>query len=234
MNIRPPQKRLLCIYSTIFVIAFCMLLSNPVYATDQQILVDSARVTLEKYFGDPDFEWFTTHMKYAKALFIVPQYLKGAILFGGAGGTGVALVKNEKNGEWSHPAFYTMVSGSFGVQIGIQASQLILMVMTSKGVLPFKDASFKLGVELSGSVGPTGARIEGATPYNLSADYLSFARAKGAFLGFSVDGSVIGVRNEWNWKYYGKPVSPRDIIIKNSVENPGAAKLIDLIAESTN
>jgi len=234
MDIRPIRKRPSRIFCTILLIFFCMLISKPLYASEQQILVKKARITLESYLSDPDFAWFTKHMKDAKALFITPQFLKGAFVFGGAGGSGVVLVKNEKTGEWSHPGFYTMISASFGLQFGAQASELILMVMTQKGVLPFKNASFKLGVEASAAIGPKGGSMEGSTPYNLSADYLSFARTKGAFLGISVEGAVIGVRNEWNWKYYGKPVSPRDIIIRNKVENPGAAKLIDIVSKETN
>ena len=234
MNIRPIKKQQSFIFCMVFIITVCALVSKPLHASDQQILVQRAYVTLESYLADNEFAWFTNHMKDAKALFIIPQFIKGAFFFGGAGGTGVFLAKNEKSGVWSHPGFYTMASASFGLQIGGQASELILMVMTQKGVLPFKNASFKLGVEASGAVGPKGASIEGSTPYTLSADYLSFARSKGAFLGVSVEGAVIGVRNEWNWKYYGKPASPRDIIIKNSVNNPGAAQLIELITKSTN
>ena len=234
MNIRPIRKRPFYVFYVILLISIFTLISKPLYASEQQLLIKKARITLEGYLLDPEFAWFTNHMKDAKALFIIPQFLKGAFLFGGAGGSGVVLVKNAKTGEWSHPGFYTMASASFGLQIGAQASELILMVMSQKGVLPFKNASFKLGVEASGAIGPKGASIEGSTPYNLSADYLSFARTKGAFLGLSVEGAVIGVRNEWNWKYYGKPVSPRDIIIKNKVDNPGAAELIDLVSKATN
>ncbi|HIJ57018.1 MAG TPA: lipid-binding SYLF domain-containing protein [Deltaproteobacteria bacterium] len=234
MNIRPIRKRPFRIYYTILLIIFFILFSKALNASEQQVIVKKAHTTLESYLSDPDFEWFTKNMKDAKAIFIIPQFLKGAFVFGGAGGSGVVLAKNEKTGEWSHPGFYSMISASFGLQFGAQASELILMVMTQKGVLPFKNASFKLGVEASAAIGPKGGSMEGSTPYNLSADYLSFARSKGVFLGLSVEGAVIGVKNEWNWKYYGKPVSPRDIIIKNSVENPGAVQLIDLISKATN
>ena len=234
MNIKPTRKQQSCFFCTILLISFCMLISKPLYASEQQILIERASVTLESYLSDSEFAWFTDHMKDARALFIIPQFIKGAFFFGGAGGSGVVLVKNIKTGKWSHPAFYTMGSASFGLQIGAQTSELILMVMTRKGVLPFQNASFKLGVEASGAIGPKGASIEGSTPYNLSVDYLSFARTKGAFLGLSIEGAVIGVRNESNWKYYGKPVSPRDIIIKDRVDNPGAAELIELISKATN
>jgi len=234
MNTHPNRKRPSSIYYIALMVSLFILIAKPLYASEQQAMVDKARITLESYLSDPDFKWFTEHMKDAKALFIVPQFLKGAFFVGGAGGSGVLCAKNDKTGEWSHPAFYSMMSASFGLQFGGQASELILMVMTQKGVKPFQNASFKMGVGVSAAVGPKGGGIEGSTPYNLSADYLSFARSKGAFLGFSVEGAVIGVKNEWNWKYYGKSVNPRQIIIKNNVNNPGSAELRSLISNATN
>ena len=96
MNIRPIRKQQSCIFCTILLISFCVLISKPLYASEQQILIKKARITIESYLSDPDFAWFTQHMKDAKALFIIPQFLKGAFVFGGAGGSGVVLVKNEK------------------------------------------------------------------------------------------------------------------------------------------
>jgi len=138
MDIRPIRNRPSRIFYTILLIFFFILISKPLYASEQQVLVKKARITLESYLSDPDFAWFTEHMKDAKALFIIPQFLKGAFVFGGAGGSGVVLVKNEKTGEWSHPGFYTMISASFGLQFGAQASELILMVMTQKVSCPLK------------------------------------------------------------------------------------------------
>jgi lipid-binding SYLF domain-containing protein len=216
-----------------FLVILFFMMPMTAHTNDQQALVDKARITIESFMADPNLSWFHEHVTYARALFIVPQLLKGAFFFGGSGGSGVLLVHNEETKKWSPPAFYTMGSGSFGLQFGGHAAEVVLMVMTSKGIQPFLGSSFKLGVELSGAAGPVGAGIQGATPHNLSADYVSFARTKGAFLGVSLEGAVVAARGEWNKAYYGKPVSPRDIVFKEKVSEPNAAALINAVTKAT-
>ena len=82
------------------------------------------------------------------------------------------------------------------------------------------------------AAGPVGAGVEGATAPNLSADYLSFARAKGAFIGISLEGAVIAARDEYNKTYYGKPVRPVDILVEGDASNPRSAKLSQAVAEA--
>ena len=188
-------------------------------------LVEKSRMTLESFLEDSNMTWFRDHVKDAKGVFIVPQLLKGAFFFGGEGGSGIFLVKDDKTGEWSQPAFYTMGSGSFGFQFGGQASEVILLVLTQRGIESLLTSTFKLGGDVSVAVGPVGAGMEGATALNLSADMLSFARAKGLFGGISLEGTVIATRDQWNRTYYGKDVRPTDILVKRAVTNPQSANL---------
>jgi len=197
-----------------------------------QEVVNGALTTLNHFMADPDFSWFRSHVKEAKAVLIMPRLYKGAFFVGGAGGNAVLLVRDEKTGEWSQPAFFTIGSASFGLQFGGQASEVILMVMTPKGIESLYTSSFKLGADASVAAGPVGAGVEGATAPNLSADYLSFARSKGAFIGVSLEGAVIAARDEYNATYYGKPVRPVDILVKADVSNPRAAKLRQALAEA--
>lgn len=97
---------------------------------EQKDLVDKSRMTLNSFLADSNMEWLRDHIKDAKGIFIVPQLLKAAFFFGGEGGSGVFLVKDDKSGEWSQPAFYTMGAGSFGFQFGAQASEVVLLVMS--------------------------------------------------------------------------------------------------------
>jgi len=187
-------------------------------AGEEQGLVDKARITFEGFMTDPDMQWFRDNMHQAKALMIVPQLLKGAFFVGGAGGSGVLVVRDEKTGDWSQPAFYTIGSASFGLQFGGEASEVVMMVRTQKAVDSFLSSSFKLGGEVKVSAGPKGA---GATSDVLT-DIISFARSKGAFLGMSLEGAVIDVKEDYNQAYYGKPVRPTDILVKQDVRNPGA------------
>lgn len=202
-------------------------------AAEQEALVEKARFTFESFIADPDLSWFRDNVKEAKAILIFPQIIKGAFFVGGSGGSGVLLVRDEKTGKWSQPAFYTVGSGSFGLQFGGQAAETVLMIMTPKGIEALYSSSFKLGGDVAVAAGPVGVRAEGSTPMNLSADYISFARSKGAFIGFSLEGAVIATRDKWNEAYYGKAVSPVDIIVKGGVNNPQSAKLRAAVAKGT-
>ncbi len=200
---------------------------------EQENIVDQSRMTLRSFLGDSNMGWFRDHIKDAKGIFIVPQLLKGAFFFGASGGSGVFLVKDEKTGDWSEPAFYTMGAGSFGFQFGAQASEVVLLVMSQRGVESMLFSTFKLGGDVSIAVGPVGGGIEGSTAMNLSVDLLSFARSKGLFGGISLEGAVIATRDEWNRDYYGKDVRPTDILVKQTVTNPQSAILRAALARAS-
>lgn len=191
-------------------------------AVAQQALVDKARITVDTFMADPEMEWLQANLKNARGLVIVPELLKAGFVLGGSGGSGVLLVRDEKTGVWSEPAFYTIGSASIGLQIGAQKSELIMAVMTQKGVDSLYTTSFKLGGEVSIAVGPVGS---GAAAKGVRADFISFMLSKGAFAGVSLEGAVIKTRNKANAAYYGREVTPVDILVKRSVANPKSAEL---------
>lgn len=194
-------------------------------------LVEKSRITLDAFWGDSNMGWFRNHIDEAKGIFIVPLMFKGAFFFGGEGGTGVFLVRDDKNGGWSEPAFYTMGAASFGFQFGAQASEIVLLAMSQRGVESMLSNTFKLGADASVAAGPVGVGIEGATAV-LSADMVTFARTKGLFAGISLEGAVIATRDESNRKYYGKEVRPTDILMKRSVTNPHSVGLRSALARA--
>lgn len=212
--------------------AMLALSATPALAADameQQQLVDKAKMTVEAFAADPGAGPATREMKgEAKALFIVPQFTRGAFVFGGAGGSGVLLVRDEKTKKWSEPAFYTIGSASFGLQIGGDVSEMIFVVRNQKGLEEFYRTDFKLGADVSMAVGPVG---EGASAKGITADIVAYAKKKGAFVGMAVDGSVIAVSDDSNTAYYGKPVRPTDIIVKQSVSNPKSTDLRNAAAK---
>jgi SH3 domain-containing YSC84-like protein 1 len=196
---------------------------------EQQQLVDKAKMTVEAFIADPSVGPATRELKgEAKALFIVPQFLRGAFVFGGAGGSGVLTVRDEKTKKWSEPVFYTIGSASFGLQIGGDVSELIFVVRNQKGLEEFYRTDFKLGADASMAVGPVGG---GASAKGITADLVAYARKKGVFAGIAVDGSIIAVSDDSNAAYYGKPVRPTDIIVKQSVSNPKSADLRNAAAK---
>jgi len=188
---------------------------------DAQGIVDKARVTLSAFMRDKDYQWLRENIKNAKGVLIYPQVLKAGFILGGSGGTGVLLAKDSKTGEWSDPAFYTLGSVSYGLQIGGEAAEVVVLVMSQKGVDALLTSKFKLGGDTSIALGPVGAGAKA----NITADFISFAKSKGLYAGLNLDGSYLDVRENLNKAYYGKEATPVDIIVKKSVRNLEAVPL---------
>jgi lipid-binding SYLF domain-containing protein len=203
-----------------------MLFASPTFAADaaaQQQLVDKAQLTLEAFASDAQLrDQFKQLRKEARALFIVPQFMRGAFIFGGAGGSGVLIARDEKTGKWGDPVFYNIGSASFGAQIGADVSEMVLVVRTRKGLEEFFTNDFKLGANAGMATGPVGA---GMSAQGIAADIVSYARQKGAFAGMALDGAFVSVSNDSNQAYYGKPVRPTDIIVKKEIGNPKSLQL---------
>jgi SH3 domain-containing YSC84-like protein 1 len=212
------------------VLASCILGVIPASAAsekkaDAERLVEKSRLTFEAFVADKDMgPPLKSLLPRAKGVLIYPQVLKGAFIVGAAGGSGVMLAHEAKAPHWSGPAFYTMGEGSFGLQIGGEAMEVVLVALSEKGVSALLSTSVKLGGDVGIAAGPVGAGAAAATQ-NLSADIVSYARAKGLFAGISLDGAVVDVRETLNEAYYGKKVTPTDILIKGSAKNAQANKL---------
>ncbi|HSA87534.1 MAG TPA: lipid-binding SYLF domain-containing protein [Nitrospira sp.] len=189
----------------------------------QQQLVDKAKLTLESFAADGGLKGSIKQLSEdAKGLFIVPQFMRGAFMFGGAGGSGVLIVRDERTGKWSDPLFYNIGSASFGLQVGADVSEIVMVVRTQKGLEGFYTNDFKLGANVGVAVGPVGA---GTSAKGITADIVSYAKKKGAFGGIALDGSMVTVSNDSNKAYYGKEVRPTDVIVKKDVGNPKSIEL---------
>lgn len=194
-------------------------------AGEAQGIVDRARSTFNGFMADENYTYLHKNLRHAKGLLIYPQVLKAGFFLGGSGGTGVLLVRSEKTGDWSQPAFYTLGSVTFGLQIGGEAAEVVVMVMTQKALDTLYANSFKLGADTSIAVGPVGAGAKG----NITADFISFAKSKGLYAGLNFEGSIIDVRDGLNSAYYGKVVRPINIVVKNEVSNKGSAALREVL-----
>lgn len=188
--------------------------------TDAENLIDKATTVVTGFGADPDLKWFRDKVKEAKAVLIIPQSIQGAFFIGGSGGSGALLSQDATSGKWGYPAFYTIGSLSIGLQFGGEASEVILLVMTERGMEKLLTSSFKLGADITLAAGPVGGGASAGT-----ADILSYARSKGAFAGFSLAGAVVKTKDKFNEAYYGQAVSPTDILIRKSTSNPHADKL---------
>ena len=190
-------------------------------AEDAQGIVDNAYATFTNFMSDQNYTWLHENLKDARALLIYPQIIKGGFIIGGSGGTGVLLVKDEKTGDWSQPVFYTIGAMSIGLQIGGEVAEMLVMVMSDKGIDSLFASSFKLGGEASMVVGPVGSGAK----QNAMADFISFAKSTGAYVGLNLEGSVVAVRDSFNEAYYGKEVRPVQIVVEKQVSNNGSAQI---------
>ena len=197
-------------------------------AQDARQLVEKAKLTVEQFQTDENMGALRDLAKKAKGMLIMPQMLRGAFIVGGSGGSGVLVARDAKANQWRGPAFYTLGGASFGFQVGADAAEVVILAMTERGVTKLLSPQVKLGADISVTAGPVGAGAAAASA-GLSADLVSYSMAKGLYGGFSVDGSVAGVRNSMNHAYYGKEVTPTDILIKGDVKNPQAAPLLEKV-----
>ncbi len=202
-------------------------------AVEAQGIVDKARVTLAAFMDDKSFTWLHQNLKNAKGVLIFPQVLKAGYFLGGSGGTGVLLVKDKKTGYWSQPAFYTIGSVSFGLQIGGEAAEVIMLVMSDKAIDSLYASSVKLGGDASIALGPVGAGAEGKVTPDLTADFISFAKAKGIYAGLNLEGSAVAVRDKLNQAYYHKTLRPVEIIVQKKASNKGSESLRAALKKDT-
>ena len=200
-------------------------------AMDTRQLVERAKLSFEGMIVAPEMDGLRDLIRGAKGVFIAPQVLRGAFIFGVSGGSGVFFARGEQPGQWNGPAFYTIGEVSFGFQAGADASEVALLAMTDRGVNALLSASVKLGADASVAAGPVGVGVRAATA-NISADIVSFSRSKGLYGGISVDGAVVAPRGGLNTAYFGKDVSTRDILIRGTASNPQAAPLVELIKKA--
>ncbi len=193
-------------------------------STDQQELLRKAGMVLEEIKNAPDEEIPSELMARAKAIIIFPTMIKGGFVVAARYGKGVAAVRDSKTGKWGSPAFLYTAGGSFGFQIGAQAVDLVLLVMTQRGVEGLMKGQFSLGADAAVAAGPVGRHAEAGADILMQGEIYSYSRSKGAFAGVSLKGSVISADNDANWDYYSRPLSPADILIHKKVQkNPQSA-----------
>jgi lipid-binding SYLF domain-containing protein len=191
---------------------------------DQQSLVDRATLALQDMINDSWSSDPRNALAHARAVMICPQVFKAGLFFGGEGGDCVLLTR-AANGTWSYPAFYGLNSGSFGLQIGLQDSQIVMMIMTQRGLNALMDSQFKFGAGAGIAIATIGAGVQGSTTGAFGADIVAFAKSRGLYGGISLEGSLMAQRSGWDRAYYGRDAGAREIVVNMQVANPGADPL---------
>jgi SH3 domain-containing YSC84-like protein 1 len=196
----------------------------PGVAAEQHVAM--AEKTFQDFMQDPGQDYFRRSLAKARGVLIVPQSWRLGFIFGGSGGKGV-LVARDESGKWGGPAFYTLGNGSVGLQIGFQLSEFIVLAMTQKAIDSLMSSNFRAGVDAAIAAGPVGTGVQSS----FQADFITVYRSKGFYAGANLDGSVISANDAWNQGYYDKPTTPVDILVRH-VSNPKAEGLLNAVSDA--
>lgn len=164
----------------------------------------------------------------ADCVVVLPSVLKFAIGIGGSYGRGVMTCRSGKtfHGPWSAPTMMALEGGSFGLQLGGQATDFVLLLMSPRSASSILESKVKLGGDVSAAAGPVGRNASAETDVTLRAEILSYSRSRGLFAGISLAGSTLRPDNDANKKLYGKEVKAKDVVFNKAVPAPPSAKLL--------
>ncbi len=210
---RPIKAKIFLVLTCLLALANCR--SSGEFGTETEQLCDRARVSLQGMMSDSQYPGLVDLATRAKAIIIVPNLIRAAFFFGGRGGNGIMLVRGP-DGRWSQPAFYTIGGISWGLQFGGQSSELVITVMTDKGVDSIMSREVTLGGDAGVSVGELGKGLAAHTALGLDSDMYAFARSEGLYVGVSLEGSVITPRETWNQQMYGPNATPESILVNHT------------------
>ncbi len=192
-------------------------------ASGEQATVDHAIGTLQDLHGDKEFGNARQLMHRAVAVMIAPRIFKAGFFFGGEGGSAVLMVRGPHG--WSDPAFYTVASASFGLQIGAQESEMIMFIMNERALHALMRNKVTLGANAGLAVATLGSTVGGDTTTHAGADIIVWASSSGAYAGISLDGTVVDPQTSGDAHYYGRPVTSAEIV-DGGLRNPAARGLV--------
>jgi SH3 domain-containing YSC84-like protein 1 len=192
------------------VVLFALLVTSVSFSETAAGRVDSAATVLNEIMASPDKGIPEEILGSAKCVAVVPSFIKGGFVVGGAHGRGMATCRLATG--WSAPAPLTTTGGSIGLQIGAQAVDLVMVIMNDRGMTALLTSKFKLGADLSVAAGPVGRHAEGSTDWKMRAEVLTYSRARGLFAGISLNGAVIKQDEDATRELYGRMVDFKTIL----------------------
>ncbi|HUN63084.1 MAG TPA: lipid-binding SYLF domain-containing protein [Candidatus Sulfotelmatobacter sp.] len=216
------MKRTLMCFGAAFALAV------PLFAQDKEAdRVENAGKVMQEIIKAPDGIPQSVLDK-ADCVVVLPSVLKLAIGIGGSYGRGVMTCREGKDfkGKWGPPSMMALEGGSAGLQLGGQATDFILLLMSPRSAENILKSKVKLGADASAAAGPVGRTASAETDVTLRAEILSYSRARGAFAGVSLEGSTLRADNGANKNLYGKEISAADIVFKHEVPVPDSAKTL--------
>src|SRR6202163_4362876 len=196
-------------------------------ATDR---LDNATKVLREIMGMPDNGIPEEVLEHAKCVAVVPHMVKAGFIFGGKGGKGVATCRTASG--WSAPAFITISGGSWGLQIGVEAVDLVMIIQNEKGMQKLLSSNFQVGADASAAAGPVGRHASAGTDWKLETEILTYSRAKGAFAGLTLEGASLRKDSDSERAIYGHNVTTRALLLGKVAAPPAAHPFLAEIREA--
>lgn len=194
-----------------------LFLFSPLFAQSKlQERLTTSKEVFQQLVNTPDREIPMRLISDAQCIAVIPHVVKAAFGIGGRHGRGVVSCRDSQ-GNWSPPGFISLSGGSFGLQIGGQATDLVLFIMNEKGARSLLKSKFTLGGDVSVAAGPVGRSAEGSTDLHLNAEIIAYARARGLFAGLALGGASVRPDRDANESYYGSPLSLKAILFDSQV-----------------
>src|ERR1700694_5711326 len=205
-----PMKKLMCLLALLNLGALCWAVSGREDATDR---LENATQVLHEIMGAPDKGIPEEVLEHAKCIAVVPHMIKGGFVFGAENGRGVATCRTSDG--WSAPAFFAITGGSWGLQIGLEGVDLVMIIQNEKGMQQLLASKFQLGADASAAAGPVGRHASAGTDWKLGTEILTYSRAKGAFAGLTLSGASIRRDDDSMQAIYGRDVSTKSVLTGN-------------------
>src|SRR5580692_3899621 len=183
--------------------------------------LDHAARVLHEIMAAPDSGIPEEVLEHARCVAVVPHLLKGGFVFGGENGRGVATCRTADG--WSAPVFFSITGGSWGLQIGVEGVDLVMIIQNERGMRQLLSSKFELGADASAAAGPVGRHASANTDWKLNAEILTYSRARGAFAGLTLNGASIRHDEDSTTAIYGRNVSNRRIL-SGEIAPPAAAR----------
>jgi len=189
--------------------------------------LEHAGAVLHEVMAAPDKGIPEEVLDHAKCIAVVPHMVKGGFVFGAEGGKGVATCRTETG--WSAPAFFTIGGGSWGLQIGVEGIDLVMIIQNDRGMEHLLSSKFQIGGDASAAAGPVGRHASADTDWKLNTEILTYSRAKGIFAGLTLNGQVISKDEDAMTATYGADVSTKAVLHGEVPPTPAARPFLHAV-----
>jgi lipid-binding SYLF domain-containing protein len=214
---RNPVSNVLACFSVILLLAG--LVSGTEASSVPETRIEDALKVLQEMSTQEDCGTMSDLLARAKGVAIFPSVVKAGLMLGARHGKGVVLKRDSATGQWYGPSFVEMTGLSYGLQIGLQSTALVLVITNERGMKSFEEGSFTFGGDLTVAAGPLGRHLEAGTDIELKAAIYSYSMSKGAFIGFSLEGAKVNPDNAANELYWKKPASSTEFLQRKATDS---------------